>query len=148
MKKKDADRGFERVNKHLDTMMPRRATKYSAGYDICSIEKKTICPGVTEVFTTNVKAYMNRDEVLKIYVRSSLAIKKGLVLATGVSIIDADYYGNEENDGEIMIALRNEGNEPVTICRGQAIAQGIFQKYLTCGDDPSDKRRGGIGSTD
>ena len=146
--KNDAFRGFERVDKDLHTIMPRRATKYSAGYDICSMETKTIHAGATEVFTTNVKAYMNRDEVLMIYGRSSLAIKKGLVLATGVSIIDADYYGNEENDGEIMIALRNEGEEAVTIYRDQAIAQGIFQKYLTCGEKSAEKRRGGIGSTD
>ena len=148
MGKERGKRGFEAVDETYDVKMPRRATKNSAGYDIYGLATKTIAPGETKVYSTNIKAYMQDDEVLKIYGRSSLAIEKGIVLATGVSIIDADYYDNEGNGGEILIALRNEGKRSVTIYRDQAIAQGIFQKYLTCGDEPEEIRRGGLGSTD
>ena len=81
------------------------------------------------------------DDVLKIYPRSSMAIKRGITLVNDVAVIDSDFKD------EIVLALCNNTMEDVTIKKGEKIAQGIFQKYLTCGDEPSVVRNGGIGST-
>ena len=92
---------------------------------------------------------MLQDEVLKLYIRSSLGIKKNVVLSNNVAILDADYYSNPTNDGHIIIALRNEGEESVEILAGDRVAQGIFEKYLLIDDDEplSYVRISGTGST-
>ena len=73
---------------------------------------------------------MQPDEVLEIYIRSSLGIKKGLMIPNNVGIIDSSYYNNPDNDGNIGIALVNTSGKEVTINAGERVAQGIFKKYL------------------
>ena len=91
---------------------------------------------------------MEKDEYLSIFIRSSLAFKKGLMLANGTGIVDSDYYDNPDNEGHIMIAYYNTNDAPYTIEQGERIGQGIFMKYLTVnGDDADAVRVGGIGST-
>lgn len=144
-------RCFEIVSDYIceDIKLPIRKTKTSAGYDIESARDVIISPGCTELIPTGLKAYMNDDEFLAIHVRSSVGIKRGLVLANGTGIIDSDYYNNLDNEGHIMIALRNTTHGKVTIKKGERIAQGIFQKYLTVENDKisGNVRTGGIGST-
>lgn len=99
---------------------------------------------------TGIKASMEEDEVLEIYNRSSNPKKLGLVLANGVGVIDADYYNNTDNDGEIMFAFYNILPWTVTIKAGDRIGQGVFKKYLrpTEGLRIKDaERKGGFGST-
>ena len=50
-------------------------------------------------------------------------------------MIDADYYNNKDNEGHLWIKIQNEGNETVNFPKGEAIAQGIFLKYLTTDSD-------------
>ena len=70
------------------------------------------------------------------------------MLAQGKGVIDADYYGNVSNDGHILVPLRNVSNNTVEIKAGEAVAQGIFYKYLTVdNDDAGAVRVGGFGST-
>lgn len=108
----------------------------------------TIPPGETVLVPTGLKVYMEQDEVLMLYIRSSLAVKQGLVLANGTGIIDADYVDNPDNEGHIQLAISNCSGETVTIAKGQAVAQGIFLKYLLTDDDePGGERLGGFGST-
>lgn len=141
-------RGFEVVTGFDQAIIPLRGTSGSAGYDFCSYEEATIEPNQTVMIKTGIKAYMLDDEVLQIYPRSSLGVKKHLRLANSVGIIDSDYYNNENNEGHIMIPLFNFGNEPITISQGERVAQGIFSKYLiTDTDQVSAKRSGGFGST-
>ena len=91
---------------------------------------------------------MHYDEYLAIHVRSSIAIKRGLMLTNSTGIIDSDYYNNEDNEGHIMIAVYNITDAPVTLEKGERVAQGIFSKYLlTNDDDARGIRTGGIGST-
>ena len=91
---------------------------------------------------------MNSNEVLLIYIRSSIGYKRGLELANAVAVIDADYYGNPDNDGEIMLALRCAGNKPAHVEAGERIAQGLFTPYLVVDDDEATgERTGGYGST-
>ncbi len=142
-------RGFEIVSGYEDTaIIPKRATAQSSGYDFATVEEVTIKPGETILVKTGIKAYMLDDEVLKLYVRSSLGFKRNLRLANSVGIIDADYYNNEGNEGHIMVALHNFGKEYQVIVKGERVAQGIFEKYLVVDhDDQSATRTGGFGST-
>jgi dUTP pyrophosphatase len=132
----------------LNALLPIRATRTSAGYDFASPKTYTINPNEQQLIWTNVKAYMQEGEVLMLFVRSSLSIKKGLRLANGTAIIDADYYNNPSNEGNIGICLVNTSNEVVTIVEGERIAQGIFMPFLISDNCNSNEERiGGIGST-
>lgn len=153
----DRVRGFEIVKKELrkfpdvEITLPTRGSKNSAGYDFYSNESVIIHPGEQHIFWTDVKAYMMIGEVLKIYVRSSIGIKKGACLANSVAIIDQDYYGSD-NDGNIGICLKNITSNSlnnITINKGERIAQGIFERFLVADSGNTDKERtGGIGSSD
>lgn len=143
-------RGFEVVSSFegQGITIPERKTSQSAGYDIEAAETVTLEPGMVKLVATGIKAFMNYDEYLALHVRSSLGIKKHLMLANSTGIIDSDYYNNDDNEGHIMIGLFNFGQNSVTIEKGQRIAQGIFAKYLkTTEDDAQGFREGGIGST-
>lgn len=147
-------RGFEIVKdehrKHLNKEInyPRRGSKGSAGYDFYTPESFSIKSKETKIVWTDIKAYMKEDEVLKIYIRSSIGIKKGLILSNGTGIIDKDYYSNPSNDGNIGIAITNISEKEVQINENERIAQGIFVKYLLVdNDDSTEERLGGIGST-
>lgn len=143
-------RHFAVINDYKDHSIniPQRKTRWSAGYDLEAAEDVTIPAGTVKVVPTGLKAYMNADEVLMLHIRSSLALKQGLVLANGTGIVDADYVDNPDNEGHILLAIYNRSPHAVTISKGQPIAQGIFTKFLVTDDDrPGGKRIGGFGST-
>ena len=145
-------RGFEKITKYaeVDFPMPERKTELSAGYDFCLPEEVTLEPGKLQLVPTGVKAYMQPGEWLGMHIRSSMAVKKRLMLVNNVGIIDADYYNNPDNEGHIMLALLNMGENPVILPKGERVAQGIFYNYLTAdGDEKVSKavRGGGFGST-
>ena len=147
-------RGFE-VAKGFENEgvnMPVRKTKFSAGYDIeaaedCVIPAFKLGQKPTLV-KTGLKAYMQEDEYLMLCNRSSNPFKKGLVLANSIGIIDADYYGNPDNDGAFMYAFYNMFDNDVEIKKGDVIGQAIFKKYeIIDGDIAEGERVGGFGST-
>ncbi|MFW6014997.1 MAG: dUTP diphosphatase [bacterium] len=147
-------RGFEVVEDwarkypESEIKLPRRSTEFSAGYDFVLAKDVEIQANSSVLFWTDVKAYMKEDEHLAITIRSSLGINKGLYLLNQVGIIDCDYYGNEKNDGNIGMGIRNSNPFPVVLKKGEKIAQGRFLKYFITDDDQTfDKRNGGIGST-
>ncbi|MNU84621.1 Deoxyuridine 5'-triphosphate nucleotidohydrolase [compost metagenome] len=133
----------------IERKLPCRGTQQSAGYDFFVLQTQWIAPGHKVEFCTDIKAYMQGDEKLHFYPRSSAGIKLNLMLANTIPTIDADYYENEDNDGNITLVVRNLGTEPVCINAGDRIAQGIFEKYLAADNDPEDLpvRKGGIGHT-
>jgi len=98
---------------------------------------------------TGIKAYMQPDEVLILANRSSNPLKRGLILPNGVGVIDADYYNNADNEGEIFFQLANWGPKDVIIKKGDRIGQGIFMPFLKADNDqPIDQiRKSGFGST-
>ena len=147
-------RGFEIAKgfENSEINLPKRKTKYSAGYDIEAAEdciipsfKKGMKPTLVK---TGVKAYMMDDEVLILANRSSNPGKKGLILANSIVVIDKDYYGNPDNDGHIMFAFYNVKEEDTIIKKGDAIGQAMFQKFFVTDDDEATgDRTGGFGST-
>lgn len=146
-------RGFETVRaearkQEVPAIMPVRGSQFSAGYDFATPVEVTIPANDKALIWTDIKAYMLTGEVLLLDVRSSIGIKKGLMLANTIGVIDADYYGNGSNDGNIGICLRNLTNEDITLEAGERIAQGIFVPFLVADNGNTDtEREGGIGST-
>ena len=145
-------RGFEVVrDKHRtadgEIKLPVRSDTRSAGYDFYSPVDIVIPPNESRLFFTDVKAYMEDYEVLMLYVRSSMG-KKHVVIANGTGIIDASYYNNPDNDGNIGFRLLNLGKEDYVIRKGDRIGQGVFMKYLITDDDnATGDRTGGFGSS-
>lgn len=150
-------RKFEYVNRILSNgyqtlnptfKLPERSTSKAAGYDFYNPKKVILEPRKIQYVKTGVKAKMQDDEVLLLYNRSSNPKKKNLVLMNGVGVIDADYYSNEDNDGEIAFAFMNISDEDVVIEQGEKLGQGIFTKYLLSDNDNAREiRTGGFGST-
>lgn len=145
-------RKFEIVKAYQDfeVLLPQRQTKHSAGYDLASIEDVEIQPGEIKMIPTGLKVLLPDNEALLIFPRSSLGIRKGLMMSNSVGVIDSDYYNNENNEGHIMVPLYNFSNKKVTVSKGERVAQGIFINYLqTIDDDPNHTvRLGGFGSSD
>jgi len=144
-------RKFEIVTtfNNKNVKLPVRQTEQSAGYDLASIEKIVIKPGEIKMIPTGLKAMIPADEALFIYPRSSLGIKKHLMMSNGVGVVDADYYNNDNNEGHIMVPLYNFGSKDVVIDCGERVAQGIFMTYKKTTNDQSAKTRriGGFGSS-
>ena len=154
MIKMEKIRGFEVVKGFEDKNinMPVRKTKYSAGYDVEAAEDTIIPafkPGMKPTLVkTGIKSYMKENEYLMLANRSSNPGKKGLILANSVGIIDADYYGNPDNDGHIMFAFYNIKDEDIEVKKGDCIGQAIFMPFLICDNDTAEgTRTGGFGST-
>lgn len=147
-------RGFEIVDDEFlkengSAILPVRGDRRSAGYDFFIPVEVTIEPKSSKLVWTNIKAYMQEDEVLQLHVRSSIGIKKGLRLKNVTGIIDSSYYNSIDENGNIGICLYNPTNETITLKSGERVAQGIFQKYLVADNDTylNETRTGGIGST-
>ena len=148
-------RGFEIVNeefrKHpnVEIQLPIRGDSRSAGYDIRTPIRIELQPNERVLVFTDIKAYMLPDEVLEIHVRSSIGVKKNIVLSNITGIIDSSYYGNPSNDGNIGLTLWNTSDKVQVLEANERVCQGIFKKYLVASNDNivNNERTGGFGST-
>ena len=130
--------------------IPRRATKYAAGYDFFAPFDFELRPGETITIPTGIKCRMDPDTFLMILPRSGLGFKYRLQLDNTCGIVDADYV-LAPNEGHIFVKLTNNSYEGKTLemKAGQAFVQGILMKYLTAEEAPvTTIRDGGFGSTD
>ncbi|WP_057896829.1 dUTP diphosphatase [Liquorilactobacillus oeni] len=98
---------------------------------------------------TGIKAYMQPNEFLLLANRSSNPLKRSLVLPNGVGIVDADYYNNPNNEGEIFFQLINFGIHDLCLKKGERVGQGIFVPFLLADGEEKviKKRTGGFGSS-
>lgn len=135
-------------NAPADTILPKRGSKFSAGYDFFApYDIPVPANSCTKLVFLNIKAKMPSNEYLQLVIRSSMAVKHGIVLETS-GVIDADYFGNPENDGNIGVKFRNNSDRNYLIKKGERCCQGIFIQYSTVEDDDVDNERtGGYGST-
>ena len=146
MRKFEVAKGFE----DKGGIIPQRKTAKSAGYDIVALTNEDVylSPGQSVNLATGLKACMEDDEVMLLFIRSSLGIKKGITLSNSCAVIDADYYSNPDNDGHFILNVINTSNEVQCIPARSRVAQAVFVKYLTVDDDnATGERVGGIGST-
>lgn len=130
-----------------DIALPAYQTPGAAGFDLASAEDVVIPPGQAFLVPTGLVITTPPGHVLILTARSSLFKKKGLMLANGVGTIDSDYCG--PND-QIFLSCYNPGQSPVSITKGERLAQGIFLPFVRAefqegaADAPD---RGGFGST-
>ena len=146
MRKFEIAKGFE----DRGVVIPQRRTAKSAGYDIVALidEDVYLSPRQSVNLATGLKACMEDGEVMLLFIRSSLGIKKGITLSNSCAVIDADYYSNPDNDGHFILNVINTSNEVQCIPARSRVAQAVFVKYLTVDDDnATGERVGGIGST-
>lgn len=98
--------------------------------------------------STGMKCKLEPGTYLELSVRSSCPLKHWLILANSVGIIDADYYNNPDNEGEIFFQMINLSPFDIILRKGDIIGQGIIKPYLTTEDDNAfGQRTGGFGST-
>jgi dUTP pyrophosphatase len=142
---------FEKVTRvadKQDVKLPMRATAHSAGYDFFAYEDVTLSAKQLTRVSTGIKCELMPGMVLILANRSSNPSKKHLFLSNGIGVIDADYYNNPDNEGEIIFEFYNNSEEDVVISVGEKIGQGIITRFLKTENDFADGiRQGGFGST-
>lgn len=148
-------RGFEvikdemRMYPELEIQLPVRGDSRSAGYDLRTPVEIVLQPGERKLVFTDVKAYMQEDEVLEVHVRSSIGVKKNIVLSNITGIVDSSYYNNPSNDGNIGLTLWNTSDKVQVLEAQERVCQCIFKKYLIADEDIClhEERTGGFGSS-
>lgn len=128
--------------------LPRHETAGAVGFDLLCREAATVPPGEIRLIPANVIVAVPPGCMLMLAARSSLPVRKGLMLANGVGIIDQDYHGPED---EVRVQVYNFTREAVDVARGERLAQGVFvsvaQAQWVEVDDIQAETRGGFGST-
>lgn len=131
--------------------LPKRQTKGSAGYDIASPMRLIIEPGEQVVIPSGIRAVFSDEELktwhLEVFAGQACQSGEGLNITNQVEIINADHFQGE-NEGDILLALKNTSRKIIDIAQGERICQGIFKIHgLTTDDDAEGHRSGGVGST-
>ncbi len=128
--------------------LPQYHTAGAVGFDLIVRETTIIAPHEIGLVPSNVVVETPKGYMLMIALRSSTPRKKNLIIPHGLGVIDQDYCGP---DDELKVQVYNISNEPVTVERGERIAQGIFvradQFEFEEVSELSSKSRGGFGST-
>lgn len=130
--------------------LPVRSTMEATGYDFFAPFSFVLLPGHTVKIPTGIRVQIDHGWGLKFYPRSGLGTKYRLQFDNTIPCIDGDYY-HSDNEGHIFLKLTNDSKEEktLTVVRGGAFAQGVFEIYgLARGDSVTTKRNGGFGSTD
>ena len=128
--------------------LPETATSGAAGFDLAAAADVEVPPRSIRLVGTGLVIAVPAGHFLGIFARSSTPLKKGLMVANGVGIIDSDYCGPAD---EIKIQVLNITDAPVKVARGDRLAQGIV---LPCPrveweevEEMTVPTRGGFGST-
>ena len=139
---------IRRLAHNLDLPLPARQTAGSAGHDVASAEPDfVLAPGARRAVGTGLAFELPVGIEMQVRPRSGLALKHGITLPNAPGTIDADYRG------ELKVIMQNAGDEPVTIRRGDRIAQLVFARYETPAIEEveelgaSERGAGGFGST-
>ena len=135
----------------LDASLPLPAyqTDGAAGFDLAASVDMTIAPGQVTLVPTGLVIEAPPGHFIGVFARSSTPLKRGLMVANGVGIVDADYSGPED---EIKIEVYNFTAASVMVKRGDRLAQGVILPFVRASwkesAGPSDRRtRGGFGAT-
>jgi dUTP pyrophosphatase len=133
---------------HPDVPLPEYQTSGSAAFDLAASEAVTIAPGEVRLVPTGLVIEVPPGMFLAIFARSSTPLKRGLMVANGVGVVDSDYCGPQD---EVKVAVVNLKGSAVTVAAGDRIAQGILLPAPRIEwDEVADLRsdsRGGFGAT-
>ena len=136
---------IKRIDKSLP--LPEYQTSGAAWFDLAARERVVIPAHKVAYVPLNVAIAPPTGHFLLLAARSSLQ-KRGLTMANGVGIGDADFSGNED---EYRAALRNFTDSDVVVERGDRIVQGLFIPVTHVDfvevEEMDKKTRGGFGST-
>jgi dUTP pyrophosphatase len=128
--------------------LPTYGTEESAGFDLAAAHDTTVAPGHISLVRTGLVIEVPPGYFLAIVARSSTPLKRGLMVANGVGVIDPDYSG--PND-EVKIQVLNITGDDVHIRRGDRLAQAMVLRAPRVTwvevDDIRSTTRGGFGST-
>ena len=131
-----------------DIPLPRHESDLAAAFDIAAADDVVVEPGRVALVPTGLVIEVPGGMFLGIFARSSTPVKRGLMVANGVGVIDPDYCGPHD---EIKVAVMNFTNAPVAVKRGDRIAQGIFLAAPRVSWEEHDElrgtSRGGFGAT-
>ena len=137
---------IKRIDKSLE--LPEYKTQGSIGFDLSARVETKIKPGEMELIPLNIVVKTPKGYGFFLHSRSSTPMKKGLIVANSVGIIDQDYSGEED---ELKLCALNVSKKTVTVERGERIAQGLIVKVakptLVEVKKMNKKSRGGFGST-
>jgi dUTP pyrophosphatase len=115
---------FTRLPSNPDLPLPTRATPQAAGFDIRSAEEAvTLRPGEIRLVGTGLVVELPDGFECQVRPRSGLALKHGLTLPNAPGTVDPDYRG------ELRVIMQNLGPEPITLERGERIAQLVFARF-------------------
>ena len=133
---------------HPDVPLPRYESGDAAAFDLTAVEYTVVPPGGVALIPTGLIVEVPRGMFLGIFARSSTPLKRGLMVANGVGVIDPDYCGPTD---EVKIAVMNFTTAEVIVRPGDRIAQGLFlQTPRITWEDAEELRgqsRGGFGAT-
>lgn len=137
---------IKRLDKSLE--LPQYQTPESAAFDLATNEDAIIAPKEIKLLKTGLVVEAPENHFLMIAPRSSLPRNKGLSIPQSIGIVDRDYSGPED---EILLQVYNFTDRPVTVKKGERLAQGIFLNADHVDweevDDVRKDSRGGFGST-
>jgi dUTP pyrophosphatase len=133
---------------HDHVALPAYQTSGAAGFDLAASVAMTVQPGEVTLVPTGLVIEVPAGHMLGVFARSSTPLKRGLMVANGVGIVDADYCGPTD---EIKIEVFNFTSSPVEIRPGDRLAQGVIMPYVRAewseSGAPTRAARGGFGST-
>ncbi|MDP1569739.1 MAG: dUTP diphosphatase [Vicinamibacterales bacterium] len=128
--------------------LPAYGTDGAAGFDLAAAVALEVPPHEIRLVPTGLVIEVPPGHFLAIVARSSTPLKRGLMVANGVGVIDADYCGPAD---EIKVQVLNITDQPVAIARGDRLAQGLVLAAPRIEWDESaaatGASRGGFGST-
>lgn len=116
------------LNRCPDLPLPSRASAEAAGFDLRAAvdQTLTLAPGARAMVPTGITMAIPPGYEGQVRPRSGLAAKHGLALLNAPGTVDADYRG------EIQVIVVNLGQEPLSIARGDRIAQLIIAPVIRC----------------
>lgn len=133
---------------HAAVQLPAYQTAGAAGFDLAASVATTVAPGEIALVPTGLVIEVPSGHFLGVFARSSTPIKRGLMVANGVGVVDSDYCGPTD---EIKVQVYNFTAVPVTVNAGDRIAQGVVMPFVRAEweerDSATGPSRGGFGST-
>ena len=128
--------------------LPSYQTAGAAGFDLAASADLTVAPGQVTLVPTGLVMHVPDGHFLAIFARSSTPLKRGLMVANGVGVVDSDYSGPGD---EIKIEVYNFTAAAVQVTRGDRLAQGVILPFVRASfveaDGPDGPTRGGFGAT-
>jgi dUTP pyrophosphatase len=129
--------------------LPRYQSAHAAGMDLLAAleQEAVLAPGARALISTGIALAIPPGYEGQVRPRSGLAVRDGVTMLNSPGTIDADYRGT------LRLVVVNHGAAPVTIRRGERLAQLVFARVERAVLQPvdelpaSERGAGGFGST-